>query len=364
MVHQKDQEEAELGLLSGDESRLSQDADSRSSRDIDVEAYPKHETRMPAPEPEYETPTALKFVWIGAYFGFSMGLTIYNKFILGSFKAPWLLTCLHTTISALGTLVMLKMGYFKLSRLGRREHLILVAFSVLFTSNIAMSNLSLSLVSLAFFQIIRNTVPLFTVGIYRLWFHRSYSTCTYLSLIPIVVGAGMCTAGDYHYTLIGLLVTIAGVILAATKTVTTNRLMTGSLALPSMELLFRMSPLAAIQSLAFGLIAGEGPVFWETMKERTNGLAFWATLLTAILLLGNGLLAFVLNVASFQTNKIAGALTVTVAGNLKQACTLALGIVVFGDFSLNILNGLGIAFVVVGCGWFSKVELDNKRARK
>lgn len=38
---------------------------------------------------------------------------------------------------------MLKMGYFKLSKLGRREHLILVAFSVLFTTNIAMSNLSL-----------------------------------------------------------------------------------------------------------------------------------------------------------------------------------------------------------------------------
>lgn len=140
--------------------------------------------------------------------------------------------------------------------------------------------------------------------------------------------------------------------------------MTGSLALPSLELLFRMSPLAAIQSLLFGFIAGEIPVFWNTIEERTENFAFSSTLLTVILLLGNGLLAFVLNVASFQTNKIAGALTVTVAGNLKQACTLALGILVFGDFSINILNGLGIALVVVGCGWFSKVELDNKRSRK
>ena len=119
---------------------------------------------------------------------------------------------------------MLKMGYFKLSKLDRKEHLILVAFSVLFTSNIALSNLSLSLVSLAFFQIIRNTVPLFTVGIYRLWFGRSYSKYTYLSLIPVVVGAGMCTAGDYNYTVIGLIVTIAGVILAATKVISATPL--------------------------------------------------------------------------------------------------------------------------------------------
>jgi drug/metabolite transporter (DMT)-like permease len=136
---------------------------------------------------------------------------------------------------------MLKLGYFKLSKLSRKEHIILVAFSVLFTTNIAMSNLSLyvssklryskcyrdnstdsclyhrSLVSLAFFQIIRNTVPLFTVLIYRLWFSRTYVTGTYLSLIPIVAGAGMCTAGDYHYSWFGLIVTISGVVLAAVK---------------------------------------------------------------------------------------------------------------------------------------------------
>lgn len=40
---------------------------------------------------------------------------------------------------------------------------------------------------------------------------------TYLSLIPIVVGAGMCTAGDYNYTILGLMVTLGGVILAAGK---------------------------------------------------------------------------------------------------------------------------------------------------
>lgn len=139
--------------------------------------------------------------------------------------------------------------------------------------------------------------------------------------------------------------------------------MTGSLALPSMELLFRMSPLAAVQSLIFGIIAGEIPVLKESLSERTKNWSFLPSLTIIIFLLGNGLLAFVLNVASFQTNKIAGALTITVAGNLKQALTLALGIVVFGDFALNILNGAGILFVLIGCAFFSKVELDSKTKR-
>ncbi|KAJ5595667.1 hypothetical protein N7450_002125 [Penicillium hetheringtonii] len=359
-MHRKSEDqESELALLSNDDTSSITDPE---IDDQDLEANRKDvQPAEKSAAPEYQTPNTVKFLWLTAYFGFSMGITIYNKFILGSFKAPWLLTCLHTTFSSIGTFIMMKRGYFQLSELGRKEHFILVAFSVLFTSNIAMSNLSLSLVSLAFFQIIRNTVPLFTVLIYRIWFSRSYATATYLSLIPIVAGAGMCTAGDYHYTVIGLAVTIGGVILAAVKTVTTNRLMTGSLALPSMELLFRMSPLAAVQSLVFGIIAGEVPIFYDAMVDRTQNGSLFPTLMTTALIVGNGLLAFLLNVASFNTNKIAGALTITVCGNLKQAITLALGIVLFGDFSINVLNGLGIFLTLAGCAYFSKSELDSKR---
>lgn len=53
------------------------------------------------------------------------------------------MTCLHATFASAGTGVLLKLGYFKLSHLGRKEHVILAAFSVLFTANIAVSNLSL-----------------------------------------------------------------------------------------------------------------------------------------------------------------------------------------------------------------------------
>lgn len=137
--------------------------------------------------------------------------------------------------------------------------------------------------------------------------------------------------------------------------------MTGSLALPPMELLFRMSPLAAVQSFIIAIIAGEIPVFQKAMAERTEGASAFAITTTVLFLLGNGCLAFVLNVSSFQTNRLAGALTITVCGNLKQALTLALGIAVFGDFSINILNGLGISLVLAGCAFFSKVELDSKK---
>ena len=59
-------------------------------------------------------------------------------------KLPWLLTVLHTGSTFIGCCMLLASGQLKLSRLGTKENLVLVAFSTLFTLNIAISNVSLS----------------------------------------------------------------------------------------------------------------------------------------------------------------------------------------------------------------------------
>lgn len=136
--------------------------------------------------------------------------------------------------------------------------------------------------------------------------------------------------------------------------------MTGSLALPSIELLMRMSPLAALQSLIYATLSGELSAFAGAMSERPAGSATT----TAIFLLGNGLLAFLLNVSSFQTNKVAGALAISVCGNLKQVLTVVLGIFTFGDFAVDAWNGSGMFLAMAGCVLYSKAELDSKRRKK
>lgn len=70
------------------------------------------------------------------------------------FRFPWLLTALHTGCVTVGCTLLLLRGHFKLSSLTMSENLILVAFSFLFTINIAISNVSLyvlqSLVGMCF----------------------------------------------------------------------------------------------------------------------------------------------------------------------------------------------------------------------
>lgn len=133
--------------------------------------------------------------------------------------------------------------------------------------------------------------------------------------------------------------------------------MTGSLSLPPVEFLMRMSPLAALQALACATVTGEVSGFLNHMASEDISL-----IPTTLTLGGNGFLAFLLNIASFNTNKLAGALTMTVCGNLKQIMTVALGIVMF-NVNVDFLNGLGMLVTLGGAGMFSKAELDNKKKK-
>ena len=60
--------------------------------------------------------------------------------------------------------------------------------------------------------------------------------------------------------------------------------------------------------------------------------------------------------------KAAGALTITVCGNVKQALTILFGIVLF-HVQVGLTNAVGMVVTIAGAVWYSKVELDNKRAK-
>lgn len=172
---------------------------------------------------EYLVSTRVKMICLGLYFAMNLGLTLYNKAVLSKFAFPWLMTTLHATCAAIGCYALLLAGHIKLSYLTRQDNYVLVAFSVLFTINIAISNVSLEMVSVPFHQIARSTCPVATILIYRWFYGRSYAKATYMALIPIVLGVGLSTYGDYYFSLMGASLTFLGVFLAAIKVTSSKR---------------------------------------------------------------------------------------------------------------------------------------------
>lgn len=246
-------------------------------------------------------------------------------------------------------------GHLKIRRLTTRESLVLTAFSTLFTLNIAISNVSLAAVSVPFHQVMRSTCPVVTILIYRFVYDRTYALKTYISLIPLIFGVGLATAGDYSFTRTGFFLTLLGVILASVKTVATNRLITGMLS--PMEVLLFMSPLAAAQCVLYAFMTGEVSQFRAAYGEGHFSSAMFGG---GICL--NAVVAFALNIVSFQTNAIAGALTMSVCGNVKQTLTILLGIVLF-NVRVGVLNAVGMLITIFGAAYYSHVEMNQKRSR-
>ena len=93
--------------------------------------------------PRYDSPAA----WMVYYFLANLSLTLYNKLLMNKFPFAWSLTAIHALSGCIGAQLCLSKGLFVQQRLSTRENIVLVAFSSLYTVNIAVSNLSLNLVT-------------------------------------------------------------------------------------------------------------------------------------------------------------------------------------------------------------------------
>ncbi|KAF9573444.1 UAA transporter [Mortierella alpina] len=298
------------------------------------------------------------YTWLAMYFCLNLTLTIYNKAILSTFnfKYPWTLTGIHTLCSGIGAYVMSRMGYFVPAQLGEQENMVMLMFSFLYTLNIAISNVSLSEVSVAFHQVVRAMTPVFTIAISILFLSKRYSINTYLSLLPLLLGVYMATKGEYQYTAMGFFLTVLGTMLAAIKTVVTNRIQIGRLQLHPLDLLLRMSPLAFVQTVIFSWMTGE----LDEVRSfcATDNMSYQLVLG----LLVNGVIAFFLNYVSFTANKKTSALTMTVAANVKQVLSIVVAVTVFNT-KIGFLNGLGIIMTLLGGACYSWVDLREKASR-
>ncbi|KAH0831188.1 hypothetical protein J3R83DRAFT_13766 [Lanmaoa asiatica] len=250
--------------------------------------------------------------WLALYFCFNLGLTLYNKAVLIHFPYGYALTALHALCGSIGGFALLRLGI------------------LLYTVNIAVSNLSLELVTIPFHQVVRAATPIFTLLLSMFLFGTRTSRQKIASLVPVIAGVGFATYGDYYFTTSGFLLTLLGTLLAAIKTIYTSILQSSPssqapstfrylvpprLQLHPLDLLTRMAPLAFIQCVILSYVTGE---LEQVRHWSTQELTPW----TAVALGLNGAIAFGLNIVSFTANKKAGPLSMTVAGTLSRSLNL------------------------------------------
>ena len=110
--------------------------------------------------------------------------------------------------------------------------------------------------------------------------------------------------------------------------------------IPAWELLYRMSPLACVQSLFCAYLAGEFDIVKAAYASHDTEDSISTFRPHVLTILGNGILAIGLNLVSFTANKKVGALTMTVSANIKQALTIGIAVLLW-ELKIGWLNHLG-----------------------
>lgn len=286
------------------------------------------------------------------YFLANLALTFHTKWLLSGsrFTFPWILSGLHISISGLGAWITLKikgqnnkfkdLNWSLLTKIG--------LFSSLYSVNIAMSNVSMKYVSLALHQVTRSGTPLITLLLEFVILGKRTSVWFIISLIPVVLGIILTVIGEmdgFKWSTFGIFLTVLGVILSSLKGVMTNFMLVGGLKMNPLELIVLVAPLAAFQCLLASIITGESfAIYKQFHNNKFDELLMFG-------LLANGCLAFFLNWISFAVNKETSALAMTVAGNVKQAVSVGLAIIIFNT-KLGVLNAIGILMTLIGGAWY------------
>ncbi|KIM41407.1 hypothetical protein M413DRAFT_445423 [Hebeloma cylindrosporum] len=137
------------------------------------------------------------------------------------------------------------------------------------------------------------------------------------------------------------------------------------LSLGPIHLLYILSPLAFVQTILLAHFTGElKRVHSHLFNPATATSALGASGANGrIWLLLNGVLAFFLNVVSFNANRRVGPLGMSVAANVKQVLTVLCAVVIF-DLTITPANGVGIVLTLIGGALYAAVELKEKEKKR
>ncbi|KAG7374780.1 triose-phosphate transporter family protein [Nitzschia inconspicua] len=311
------------------------------------------------------------FIWLVLWMANNVGVTLLNKaaFATVDFHYPYFLSFVHMVCNSIGSqLVFMSLDQdTKTGRTGIFQRMLgnierkdldsngkksIIAFSVIFSLNIAIGNVSLRHVSVNFNQVMRSLVPAITIMM-GFCLGKPISSNRVIAVVPVVIGVAMAVWGDMTFTALGFFYTCLCVILAALKVVASGEMLTGPLKMHPVDLLGHMAPLALLQCVVLSYLTGEINSIASRPELYTDYYPMGVVILS-------GILSFSLNICSLMANKLTSPLTLCIAANVKQVLMIAISTIIFAT-PIAAMNGLGIIVVLIGSARYSYVSLLEKQ---
>lgn len=299
----------------------------------------------------------LTYVYLLIYICLSSGVILYNKWVLSpkyfKFPFPITLTMIHMGFSGLVAFFLIRV--FKVVAPVKMTFQIymtcVIPISAFFASSLWFGNTAYLHISVAFIQMLKALMPVATFLMAVVCGTDKLKCDLFLNMLLVSVGVVVSSYGEIHFNVIGTVYQVTGIFAEALRLVLTQVLLQKKgLTLNPVTSLYYIAPCSFL-FLFLPWYVLEKPVM-EISQIQFN---FW-------IFFSNALCALALNFSIFLVIGRTGAVTIRVAGVLKDWILIALSTVIFPESTITGLNIIGYAIALCGVVMYNYLKVKDVRA--
>ncbi|XP_010526210.1 PREDICTED: probable sugar phosphate/phosphate translocator At4g32390 [Tarenaya hassleriana] len=301
----------------------------------------------------------LSYTYVSIWIFLSFTVIVYNKYILDKKMYNWpfpiSLTMIHMAFCS--TLAVLLIKVFKVVEpvsMSRDTYLrSVVPIGALYSLSLWLSNSAYIYLSVSFIQMLKALMPVAVYSIGVLLKKETFKSDTMMNMLSISFGVAVAAYGEAKFDVWGVMLQLGAVAFEATRLVLIQILLTSKgINLNPITSLYYVAPCCLV-FLFVPWIFVEYPVLRDTSSFHFDFVIFGT----------NSLCAFALNLAVFLLVGKTSALTMNVAGVVKDWLLIAFSWSVIKDTVTPInLFGYGLAFL--GVAYYNHSKLQALKAKE
>jgi len=221
--------------------------------------------------------------------------------------------------------------------------------SVSFCGFVVLTNMSLQLNSLGFYQLMKILTTPTIVLIEYFWYGKTYTIKILVSLALVLCGVTLGTTGDIKFNFFGTIIALTAVIIASLYQIWVGTEQ-AELQVNSFQLLYYQAPISAILLLLV-IMATEPEAFFHAEEWMFNSRLVIFILTTAVC-------AFFVNLSTFLVVGKTSPITYNVLGYFKL-CVVMLGHFTFFNNPLVLQQVVGTLITIVGVVLYAHFKLQH-----
>ncbi|KAL2485342.1 putative sugar phosphate/phosphate translocator [Abeliophyllum distichum] len=299
----------------------------------------------------------LTYLYLLAYILLSSGVILYNKWVLSpkyfNFPFPITLTMIHMGFSSLVAFFLIRV--FKIVSPVKMTFEIYVTcvipISAFFASSLWFGNTAYLFISVAFIQMLKALMPVATFLMAVICGTDKLRCDVFLNMVLVSVGVVVSSYGEIHFNIVGTVYQVTGIFAEALRLVLTQVLLQKKgLTLNPITSLYYIAPCSFVFLFVPWYLL-EKPEM-EVSQIQFNYWIFFS----------NALCALALNFSIFSVIGRTSAVTIRVAGVLKDWILIALSTVIFPESTITNLNIIGYAIALCGVVMYNYLKVRDVRS--